>query len=207
MKICSSCNGQNDDSANVCEYCGSSDFKSSAPATQETQAPQAYASPYEYQQPVVAKEPEPDLGNGNVIAGIVGAFLFSIIGGLLYFLLYQVNVIAGISGLVIFVLASFGYNLFAKGNKNTITGLVVCIIILLLMIFIAEYLCLSFEIYKILYKDAGLSFFDAVQDTPEYLEDAEIRSAVIEDLAFAVIFGIAASLGNIINIVKSRKKN
>ena len=36
----------------------------------------------------------------NMLAGIVGAFLFSLVGGALWFILYLVGFIAGISGLV-----------------------------------------------------------------------------------------------------------
>ena len=43
----------------------------------------------------------------NVIAGIVGAFLFALIGGGLYFIIYQFGYIAGICGLVTVVLSTF----------------------------------------------------------------------------------------------------
>ena len=36
----------------------------------------------------------------NVIAGIVGAFLFSLVGGALWFVLGMIGIIASISGLV-----------------------------------------------------------------------------------------------------------
>ena len=204
MKICNSCNAQNDDASTVCEYCGSSDFKPSDTAPLE-QPYQPSVTTYAYQQPTVVKAP--DLGNGNVIAGIVGALLFSIIGGLLYFGLYQMGIIAGICGLVIFVLANFGYNLFAKGNKNTIVGLVVCIIVLILMIVISEYLCISFEIYQAFKEEESITFFDAVRVTPDFLEIPEVKSAFIKDLAFGLIFGFIASISNITAIVKARKNN
>ena len=38
--------------------------------------------------------------NENVIAGIVGAFLFSLVGGVMWFVIYNLGFIAGISGLV-----------------------------------------------------------------------------------------------------------
>ena len=50
----------------------------------------------------------------NVIAGIVGAFLFSLVGGALWFLIYMFGFIAGISGLIGAVCAIKGYAIFAK---------------------------------------------------------------------------------------------
>ena len=50
----------------------------------------------------------------NVIAGIVGAFLFSLAGGALWFVLYLLGFIAGLSGLVGAVCAIKGYSIFAK---------------------------------------------------------------------------------------------
>ena len=36
----------------------------------------------------------------NVLFGIVGAFLFSLVGGALWYVLYQVGFLAGVSGIV-----------------------------------------------------------------------------------------------------------
>lgn len=162
-------------------------------------------------EPAVSVEPTtaavpatPSLGNGNVIAGIVGAFLFALIGGLLYFIVYQIGIIAGICGLVIFVLANFGYNLFAKGDKNTMIGLIVSIIMMIAMIFLAEYISISYAIFQA-YKDYGITIFDAIRLTSKSFENPEAASAIAQDLAFAYIFGIVASISNIVNIVKARK--
>ena len=211
MKMCNKCRAQVEDQSNFCTSCGGSDFSAIAtnneqPIQQLNEQVQNYPPIYipTYQTQTV--EPaEQDLGNGNVIAGIVGAFLFALIGGLLYFVIYQIGVIAGICGLAIFVLANFGYNLFAKGNKNTIVSLVVSIVMMIVMIFLAEYVSLSFEIFQT-FKDEGITIFDAIRATPEFLAEPEIGNAVAGDLAFAYIFGFIASISNIVNIVKARKK-
>ena len=166
--------------------------------------PPIFAPTYQVQN--VENNDEEDNGNGNILAGFVGAFLFSIIGGLLYFVLYQIGIIAGICGLAIFVLANFGYGLFAKTkNKASIVGLIAAIVATIVMIFLAEYVSLSFEIFQA-YKDQGITIFDAIRATPEFLAEPEIGNAVAGDLAFAYIFGFIASISNIVNIVKARKK-
>jgi len=212
MKKCNKCGAQVEDQSNFCTLCGGSDFSAVAtnneqPIQQLNEQVQNYPPIYTpaYQVQEVEAGDETDKGNGNILAGVVGAFLFSLIGGLLYFVIYQIGVIAGICGLAIFVLANFGYNLFAKGNKNTIVSLVVSIIMMIVMIFLAEYVSLSFEIFQT-FKDEGITIFDAIRATPEFLAEPEIGNAVAGDLAFAYIFGFIASISNIVNIVKARKK-
>ena len=43
---------------------------------------------------------KPTTANENVLAGVVGAFLFSLVGGILWFVLYQIGYVASVSGLV-----------------------------------------------------------------------------------------------------------
>ena len=127
MKKCIKCGALNEDNVNFCATCGSSDFTDMN--AQPTNTPN-------YNSDGVALNE-----NGNIIAGVVGAFLFSLIGGLAYFLIYQLGIIAGISGLIIFVLANFGYNLFAIKLKATVSicnlnvGKVICVNVYNLSIF------------------------------------------------------------------------
>ena len=59
----------------------------------------------------------------NVVAGIVGAFLFALAGGAVWFGLYMVGFIASISGLVGAVCAIKGYSVFAK--KESVKGIII----------------------------------------------------------------------------------
>ena len=74
----------------------------------------------------------------NVVAGIVGAFLFSLAGGILWFVIYLFGFIAGISGLVGAVCAIKGYSIFAK--KESMKGIIISVIISLLVIVAAWYM-------------------------------------------------------------------
>lgn len=213
MKKCNNCGVQVDDQAKFCQSCGSSDL-SAADANNELSARQsdewvsdpAATEVFDYQVPNADPNGESQDGNGNILAGVVGAFLFSIIGGVLYFVIYQIGVIAGIIGLVTFVLANYGYGLLARTkNKASVAGLISAIVATLVMIFLSEYFCLSYEIFKI-YKDEGITIFDAVIATPQFLPDPKVLKAVLGDLAFAYIFGFFACIGTIVNLVKSRKK-
>ncbi len=195
MKKCNMCSTLLDDEVSFCVNCGSSDLSDAS----TPEAPVAAA-------PAEAK-PEP-VGNGNIVAGAVGAFLFALLGGVLYFLFYQMGIIAGICGLVIFALANFGYSLFAKSGKNCVAGIISSVVAMIVMIFLAEYLCLSYEILQVA-QDWGvdITFFEAVRATPEFLADSEVSAAMVEDLIFAYAFGVIACISYIINLVKERKKS
>ncbi len=196
MKKCNKCGVLVNDTANFCNTCGSADF-----SLEETQN-NVNAEPI-VSAPVNNEQPLP-LNNGNVIAGIFGALLLSLVGVALYFIVYQIGFIAGICGLVIFLLAKFGYGLFAKpSNKNSIIAIVVSIITMVIMIFVAEYLCLAYEIYEI-YKPIGITIVDAIFATPDFLAEPDVMGAVAGDLVFAYVFGGIASISNIVNAKKKK---
>lgn len=146
----------------------------------------------------------------NVLAGFVGAFLFALIGGALYFLIYQIGFIAGICGLITFVLANFGYGLLSGNRKGTsIPGLIAAIIMTLAIIFLAEYLCVAYELYRALVDELNydVSFVNVLRAMPNFLSEREILGAFIGDLVFAYLLGAFASIGTIARAVKERKQS
>lgn len=152
--------------------------------------------------------PSPEPVHENVIAGIVGAFLFSLAGGVLYFLICQLGYIAGICGLITVVVSIFGYQLFS-GRKNSLKGVIIAIIISILSIVLAEYLGLSYEYYKYFNKELGIpiSLTDAIRVTPELLAETEVLAAFLKDLAVALVLGIIASFSSIKNAIAESRNH
>lgn len=118
----------------------------------------------------------------NVIAGIVGAFLFSLAGAAVYVLLNMVGYIASISGLVGAVCAVKGYSVFSK--KESKKGIVIAAIISVLVIVLAWYFCMAYDLYdayKSFYEvgetDFYYTFGEAVQVAPLFLTEPEIARA------------------------------
>ncbi len=209
MKKCNNCGAQTDDQALFCASCGSGNLSAIETLNGQPIAGNTNAAPAVVPPVPTAGAPSAPLGSkhGNIVAGIVGALLFSLVGGLLYFVIYQMDIIAGICGLVMFVLADFGYGLFAQTkSKTSLVRLFVAIIAMVIMIFAAEYLCLSYEIFQVYQEEFGITFFEAVKATPEFLAEPEIGDAVIEDLIFAYAFGFLATIGNITQVIKARKE-
>ncbi len=200
MKKCNHCGSELEDSVKFCLFCGSDNH---TPTTNDVNIDQTQSPDVTPIQPTATVESG---GNGNIVAGIVGAFLFSLIGALFYFVMFQLEIIAGVAGLLMFVLANFGYRLFAQTkNKACIPALVVSFIFMLIMIFIAEYVSVSYILYGEL-KGYGFTFFETVKITHEFISDPEVMPDFIKDLAFAYIFGIIGCISNIVEIVKANKK-
>lgn len=129
----------------------------------------------------------------NVLAGIVGAFLFSLAGAAVYVLLNMIGYIASISGLVGAVCAVKGYSVFSK--KESKKGIVIAAIISVLVIVLAWYFCMAYDLYdayKSFYEAGETDFYytfgEAVQVAPLFLAEPEIARAYLGDLALSLLF-------------------
>ncbi len=146
----------------------------------------------------------------NVLAGTIGAFLFSLVGVALYFVLYQINILAAICGLVIVTMAAYGYQLFS-GKKNSLIGIVVSVVMLLVMIPVAEYLSLSYVVMEVFSEEPefSLSFFEAMRVLPELLTDPEVGPElipeVIQELLISYALGIIGAVSSISVALRNRK--
>ena len=171
---------------------------------EENQKPvveQAYPSPETPQvQPGVSAVPlAPD---ENVLAGIVGSFLFALIGAVLWFVVYQIGIIAAICGLVTVICAINGYRIFAR--NLSMEGIVISIVISVVMIAVAEYTCVAYDIYKVYSEVYSVSFFAAFRSVFGFMaEYGELTGAVIRDLLIGYALGAVGSFTYIRNIVKA----
>ena len=146
----------------------------------------------------------------NVIAGVVGAFLFSLVGGILWFVLYAIGYIASISGLVGVICAIKGYSIFAK--KESTKGIVIATVIAVLVIVVAWYFGIGYEIYD-LYRywfetgevEFTVTFFDAVWGVPMYLFDPEYTWLFLKDLLIGLMFCVFGAGGYVINEIRNSK--
>ena len=148
----------------------------------------------------------------NVLAGAVGAFLFSLAGGILWFVLYQIGYLASISGLVAVICAVKGYTFFAKTKKESKTCLVLSVIIAVVVLAISWYLCVGYDIY-LAYQDwyeAGevdftLTFFESINAIPVFFEEPEILVAYIKDLGMGIFFAVIGIISYLASREKKRK--
>jgi len=151
----------------------------------------------------------------NVAAGIVGAFLFSLVGGVLWYVLYQVGFMAGLSGFVGVVCAMKGYAIFAK--KESKKGVIISIIISILVMVIAWYMCLATDVYKAYqewykegYVDFTITFTESVRGAYLFLSEQEIGPSYFGDLAIGLLLCVVGCWSDVKNAfakVKSQNQN
>ena len=146
----------------------------------------------------------------NVLAGIVGAFLFSLAGGGLWYVLYMIGILAAISGLVGAICAIKGYSLFAK--KESVKGIVIAVVMTLLVIVIAWYFCLSYDAYIAHQQwfeegeiDYTITFLDALLGSHIYLSDPDIGPGYWGDLALGLLFCVVGGGSYVVNKIRNAK--
>ena len=142
------------------------------------------------------------------MAGIVGAFLFSLVGGVLWYVLYQIGFMAGISGFVGVVCAMKGYAFFAK--KESRKGVIISVLMSIFVMVIAWYLCLSTDVYKAYQEwyengeiDFTVSFIEAVRGAYIFLSEPEIAPSYFGDLAIGLLLCVVGCWKDVINAFRS----
>ncbi len=132
----------------------------------------------------------------NVLAGILGAFLFSLAGGIVWFVLYQVGFLAAISGIVGVICAIKGYAIF--GKRESVKGVIISTVIAFLVIVLAWYLCIGYDVYLAYqewYANGDIDFFESISDASTFLAEPEIATAYLKDLGIGLLFCVGGAFG------------
>ena len=142
---------------------------------------------------------------------MVGAFLFSLVGGILWFVLYQVGFIASISGFVAVICAVKGYTFFAKAKDESTSCIVLSSIIAALVLIISWYICASYDLYKAYQEwfaagevDFTLTFFESVRALPYFFEDSEILIPYLKDLGLGLLFAVGGAFSYVSGLRKKQ---
>ena len=130
-------------------------------------------------------EPE----KNNYALGLLGAILGVILGSVVWIILYQMDIIAGLAGFAISICAVKGY--FLLGGKLSKVGFAIIIITIILGVLFAE--CAGLTIYWMRHFDCGVS--DAINSIIDALAYSEFASAIGKDLMFGYLFTAIASVG------------
>ena len=139
---------------------------------------------------------------GNLITGIVGALLGSLIGVAAWVGVYRLGYIAALVGLVLIVCTFKGFSLF--GGKLNALGIVLCVAISAGMLYIAEQISVAWEILDVFGVDYGVTFAQAYRSIPQFMQDNDFKMAVIQDLAYGYLFMAA---GGFSFVWQTYKKN
>lgn len=128
----------------------------------------------------------------NIVGGIVGGLLGALLGSILWIVIYQMNYITSIAGLVIAICCIKGYQLF--GGKLNISGIIITSLITLFMVYFANHMSLAITIYSEFKSYYDITFFDALRSVPSFLLEPEVRSPFIQDLLVGYFLTILGSV-------------
>ncbi len=136
--------------------------------------------------------------HSNIVPGIIGAILGSLVGSITWVLIHQQGYMSGISGLVMTVCSLYGYGkLSGRLDKK---GVIITFLILLFMVYISNRLSYAVELYNIFKNVSDLTLFDSFQIMPSLMKYEDIKRGYLTDLALGYVFCIIISLGRFIGI-------
>lgn len=137
----------------------------------------------------------------NIPAGIVGAFLGSLIGAACLILLSRLGYVAALSGVVMGLCSLKGYE--KLGGKLSVRGIVLSCAVMAIMVYFADRADWAVLITK--EYEAGL--FGAFQIVPTLIELGVIdRSVYLSSLAWEYVFSAAGAAIAVVPAVKRLRK-
>ncbi len=143
----------------------------------------------------------------NVVFGIIGAFLFSLVGGAMYVLLSMIGFIAALSGLVAVVCAIKGYTFFAKSESKR--GIIISVIIAALVLILAWYVGFCIDMvgaYEMWYENGEVDFApNFFEYFPYGVIDLTVNLTYFIDLALSLGLGAFGCWTYVSNMLKRQK--
>ena len=95
----------------------------------------------------------------NIWLGTLGALLFALIGGLVYYILWSIGIIAALSGIISVICAIKGYEIFAR--RSTQRGIIISVVAAAVVLIFAWYFCYCTDMqafYRTLYEAGEIEF-------------------------------------------------
>ena len=136
----------------------------------------------------------------NMVLGILGALIGALLGGASIIGLSQLGYIASISGFILAFCTLKGYELLGKGLSTK--GLIVCVVVMLVTPFVADWLDWGILLYKSV-ADYGVTFGECLQILPELFADGTISMGeYLKNLGMIYLFVIIGGFYTIKNAFK-----
>lgn len=136
----------------------------------------------------------------NIVGGIAGALMGSLIGVFLWVVVYNLGAIAVICGVVLAICTIKGYELV--GGELDTKGIVISVVIILAMVYLSTYISYGVVICKVVDKVDSVDLVDAFRNASLYLNKYDkVRSSFIKDLTVGYIFTIVGTVSTIFKIM------
>ncbi len=140
--------------------------------------------------------------NENVIGGVVGALLGSLVGVACIILISQLGYVAALSGIVMAVCTLKGYELL--GGKLSKKGMVLSVVIMLFMTFLGDRLDWAIVVSR----ELEIDFLTSFQLIPTLLEEQIIDGDTYwSNVTMLYLFLLVGAVPTIISTMKNQKKS
>lgn len=141
--------------------------------------------------------------SGNIITGLVGALLGSLIGIALWVFVFALGFIAALCGFILAITIIKGFELFG-GKLNTL-GIILTAILTIIMVFVSTYISYGYEIYDYYKGTYQIDFITGIKSVGESLKTVpEFANSFLYDLLLGYLFTI---IGSVSTFIKSYKNN
>lgn len=191
--ICSKCGAQVAPGNSFCQNCGNkiTEEVTETPVYQQPAAQQSAA-----QQTAAFEQRKPE----NIAGGILGALLGAIAGGALIVLLSRFGYIASVSGLVLVLCTTFGYQKCSGGYLGK-AGLITCLVLIAVTPYLADridWAILAMDEFKI-------GFAEAFRIIPELIKLEAIELGdYIKNLVMLYVFAAVGACGAFASAFKKK---
>ncbi len=132
----------------------------------------------------------------NVWLGVLGAFLFSLIGAAIFFLLNAFGLIESISGFATVFCAINGYRIFAKRESKT--GIIISLVIAAVVIIVSWYLCFCLTAVEQINQKASeaSSMTTFAEFLPHGFDVIKKQPEMLISLGLSIVFGALGYLSH-----------
>lgn len=141
--------------------------------------------------------------SSNVVTGIIGAIIGSIIGVALWIAIYHLGYIASIAGVAIIFCAMKGYELLGRSLDKK--GVIIVSLISLFMVFAANHLAWTTEVYLELKEYGEVNFVEILKGMFDFISRADIWGEYFSDLGMGYVLTLIGGVSMIIKKYKQAK--
>ena len=135
----------------------------------------------------------------NFFMGLIGALGGAVLGAASIILLGQMGYVASISGLILAFCTLKGYAWLGKGMSTK--GAILCVVLMLVTPFVANYLSCAITVYKEL-EPWGATFKDCWEILPEVIRDDSVWGDYLKDLGMLYLFVIMGGISLLVSAFK-----
>ena len=187
------------DFENTCQACGTTHDLESYILDSAAPAQMCHTCYNNYCQSNEVKKQAEKQKRENIIGGVTGAFIGTLLGSVCIILLGQIGYVASISGLVMSVCALKGYELL--GGKLTKKGIVASSVLIIAMVYLSHRVDYAITIANYFNVDVITSF----HSIPDLLAEAIIDStSYYTNLGMVYVFTLIGAVPTISNTLKNQ---